>query len=135
MPRQLARVLGFLTQGLSPVPNSSTQFEDHITDEVSEYGGNLLVRLGRGSAMQVRLQPDTANAMIRIVPIARATKLEDDSSWQPASESQLQSWIQSGSAIGRWLLAKGLDDGKIPGQMAETPICPISESKPSLSPL
>jgi hypothetical protein len=79
-----------------------------VTDEVSEYRGALLVRMGRGSAMQMRTQPNPARVWFRIVPISKATQLEGDSPWQAASESQLRAWIHPDSAIGRWLLAKGM---------------------------
>jgi hypothetical protein len=79
-----------------------------VTDEVSEYKGSLLVRMGRGSAMQMRIQPDHAGVFFRIVPISKATQLEDDSPWQAASDSQLRAWIHPDSAIGRWLLVKGV---------------------------
>jgi hypothetical protein len=79
-----------------------------VTDEVSEHEGALLVRLRGGSAMQVRLEPGGRSVLIRTVPIAKATKLEGDLPWQVAPGSQLQAWIQSGSAIGQWLLAQGI---------------------------
>jgi hypothetical protein len=79
-----------------------------VTDEVSEYKGILLVRMGRGSAMQLRIQPDQASVLFRIVPISKATQLEDDSPWQVASDSQLRAWIHPDSAIGQWLLVKGV---------------------------
>ncbi len=79
-----------------------------VTDEVSEYKGVLLVRMGRGSAMQMRIQQDQASVWFRIVPISKVTQLEDDSPWQAASDSQLRAWIHPDSAIGRWLLAKGI---------------------------
>jgi hypothetical protein len=79
-----------------------------VTDEVSEYKGVLLVRMARGSAMQMRTQPNPAGVWFRIVPISKATQLEGDSPWQAASESQLRGWIHPDSAIGRWLLAKGM---------------------------
>jgi hypothetical protein len=86
-----------------------------VPEEVSEYKGILLVRLGRGSAMQLRIQPDQASVLFRIVPISKATQLEGDSPWQAASDSQLRAWIHPDSAIGRWLaksmdLAKQLDE-------------------------
>ncbi len=79
-----------------------------VTDEVSEYKGILLVRMGRGSAMQMRIQPDQASVWFRVVPISKATQLEGDSPWQIATESQLRAWIHPDSAIGRWLLVKGI---------------------------
>jgi hypothetical protein len=79
-----------------------------VTDEVSEHKGVLLVRLGRGSAMQVRLASDGAGVLHRTVPMAQATRVEDDSHWQFASDEQLRGWIDQASAVGRWLLAQGL---------------------------
>jgi hypothetical protein len=64
--------------------------------------------MGRGAAMQMRVQPDQAGVWFRIVPISKATQLEGDSQWQAASDSQLRAWIHPDSAIGRWLLAKGI---------------------------
>lgn len=81
-------------------------------NEVSEHEGVLLVRLGRGSAMQVRVEPDGAGALFRIVPIAKARQLDGDAAWHAASEAQLRAWAHSDSAVGRWLLSKGLDCGK-----------------------
>jgi hypothetical protein len=78
-----------------------------ITNEVTEYKGILLMRLRRGSAMQVRLEPDGLSVFFRIVPIGKATQVETDSAWQVASEWQVRSWIQSDSAIGRWLSGSG----------------------------
>ena len=93
-----------------------------VTDEVSEYKGVLLVRMGRGSAMQMRIQPNPASVWFRIVPISKATQLEGDSPWQAPSDSQLRAWIHPDSAIGRWLLAKGmakqLDEGASPLTLA-----------------
>jgi hypothetical protein len=56
----------------------------------------------------MRTQPDPASVWFRVVPISKATPLEGDSPWQAASESQLRAWIHPDSAIGRWLLAKGM---------------------------
>ncbi len=84
------------------------QLAPDVTDEVSEYKGFLLVRMHRGSAMQMRIQPGQAGVLFRIVPISKATQLDGDSPWQAASESQLRAWIHPGSAIGQWLLAKGI---------------------------
>lgn len=78
-----------------------------MTNEVLEYKGILLMRLRRGSAMQVRLKPDGLSVFFRIVPIGKATQVEDDSAWQVASDWQVRAWIQSDSAIGRWLLCSG----------------------------
>jgi hypothetical protein len=84
------------------------QLTQDVTDEVSEYKGALLVRMGRGSAMQLRTQLDPNTVLFRIVPISKATLLEDDSPWQEASDSQRDAWIYGDSAIGRWLLTKGI---------------------------
>jgi len=105
MPRQLARLFGFpacreRSQGREAVP---------AMNEVSEHAGVLLVRLGRGSAMQVRYDPDGPRALFRIVPIATASQLSGDAPWRAASGAQLQGWVDSDSAVGRWLLSKGLD--------------------------
>jgi hypothetical protein len=59
--------------------------------------------------MQVRVQADPASVWIRIVPISKATHLEDDPLWQAASDSQLRAWLNADLAIGRWLLGKGID--------------------------
>jgi hypothetical protein len=93
-----------------------------VADEVSEQAGVLLVRLGGGSAMQVRPQPDGASVLIRIVPIAKATQLEGDAIWQLASDSWLRTWVQSNSAIWHWLLAKGVDGEKILRRLAGSPL-------------
>jgi hypothetical protein len=77
-------------------------------NEVSEQDGVLLVRLGRGSAMQIRFEADEGLALFRIVPIAKASKLNGHAPWHAASEAQLQAWVNSDSAAGRWLLSKGL---------------------------
>jgi hypothetical protein len=75
-------------------------------NEVSEHEGVLLVRLGRGSAMQVRFESDGARALFRIVPIARARELNGEAPWYAASEAQLQAWIDSDSAVGHWLASR-----------------------------
>jgi hypothetical protein len=93
-----------------------------VADEVSEQAGVLLVRLGGGSAMQVRPQPDGASVLIRIVSIAKATQLEGDAIWQLASDSWLRTWVQSNSAIWHWLLAKGVDGEKILRRLAGSPL-------------
>ncbi|MGP0070919.1 MAG: hypothetical protein ACLPWF_03160 [Bryobacteraceae bacterium] len=82
-------------------------FKQDMTNEVSERDGVLLVRLGRGFAMQVRRNSDGTGVLLRIVPMTKATQLEGDSPWQVAPDSQLREWIEQDSAIGRWLLAKG----------------------------
>ncbi len=118
MACQLARLFNFLApQRRSQPSNTDSTFDvplkQDVTDEVSEYHGMLLVRLGAGSAMQVRLQPDGASVLTRIVPLAKATQLEGDSMWQAASEAQLRGWIQSNAAIWQWLVAKGVDGAKL----------------------
>lgn len=85
------------------------QLSSNVRYEVAEYKSALLVRLGRGCAMQMRIESDRARVLFRIVPILKATQLEGDSAWQAASDSQLRAWIHPDSAIGQWLLAKGID--------------------------
>lgn len=102
MPGLLARLLGFRArQGRSQGREAQS-----VMNEVSEHEGVLLVRLGRGSAMQVRF--DDARTLFRIVPIARVSQLNGDAPWHAASHAQLQAWVHSDSAVGRWLLSKGL---------------------------
>jgi hypothetical protein len=112
MPRQLARLFGFLAQRhnteLPKTGSSSIPFKQDLTNEVLEHEGVLMVRLGRGSAMQMRLDPDRTGVVFRIVPIAKATRLEGDSTWHVVSDSQLRTWIHPDSAIGQWLMGKGL---------------------------
>jgi hypothetical protein len=91
-----------------------------VPDEVSEFEGALLVRLGRGSAMQVRLLPERDSVSIRIVPMAKATKLGGDAPWHAATDAQLRSWIQSDSAIWRWLMAKGVDGDTIEERLSKS---------------
>jgi hypothetical protein len=59
--------------------------------------------------MQIRFEPGDNSVLIRTVPIATATRLEDRGPWVQASEGQLSAWSQSNSAIWRWLMAQGLD--------------------------
>lgn len=99
------------------MPKQTTK---NVTDEVSEYKGALLVRLGRGCAMQMRVRPNLAGVMFRIVPISNALQLDDDSPWQDASNPQLSAWIHPDSAIGQWLLAQGIDGDRIAEQSLET---------------
>ncbi len=128
MPCQLVEALGFLR--LKPnapaVPFREALSKDEITNEVSEYNGVLLVRMGRGSAMQIRLQPDHASVLTRTVPLVKATRLEGDSPWQAASDSLVRSWIQSKATIWQWLLAKGADGDAIVKRIAPSsvPIAP-----------
>jgi hypothetical protein len=112
MPCQLAKLLGAGRR--LPVASSVD-----IADEVSEHAGVLLVRLRGGSAMQVQLPMEADGVLIRTVPIAKATQVDGDSPWQTAPDSQLWAWIQSGSAIWQWLLAKGVDGDKIARRLAE----------------
>ena len=112
MSCQLAKLLG--TGRRLPLANSVV-----VADEVSEYAGVLLVRLSGGSAMQVQLPAEADGVLIRTVPIAKATRMDGDSPWQTAPDSQLRAWIQSGSAIWQWLLAKGVDGDKIARRLAE----------------
>jgi len=105
MPR-LARLLGFLRRE-QPIPLEETIYE------VSEHRGALLVRLRGGSVMQLRLQPDRTTVLIRTVPLTKAKQLEDDLPWQAAPESQIEEWLHSDSAMGQWLVAKGLADERL----------------------
>jgi hypothetical protein len=101
-----------------------------IPEEVSERAGVLLVRLSRGAAMQVRPHPEAGSVLIRTVPIAKATLLGGDSPWQVASDSQVREWIQSGSAIWQWLLAKGIQ-GHATAKLPAERIAPLaSRSRP-----
>jgi hypothetical protein len=101
MPRSLSLLLGFL----APRPRTEVP---SVPNEVLEHQGLLLVRLGRGSAMQVRIEPGGSDVRYRIVPIANATQLNGDSPWMSASDGQIRGWIHPDSAIGQWLMAKGL---------------------------
>ena len=103
------------------MPKQTTK---NVTDEVSEHKGALLVRLGRGCAMQMRVRPNLAGVMFRIVPISSALQLDDDSPWQDASDPQLSAWSHPDSAIGRWLLAQGIDGGRIAEQTLENALPP-----------
>jgi len=67
------------------------------------------VRLGGCSAMHVKLEANRESVLMRVVPMAEATRLNSDASWQAATDSQFRSWIGSNSAIWQWLLAKGVD--------------------------
>jgi hypothetical protein len=131
MPRHLRRLLGLpqRTQSSFPIP-----FQQDVTNEVSEHEGILLVRLGRGSAMQVRVQPDQPSVLIRTVPIAEAKQLDGDSTWQAASDSQLWSWIQSDSAIWQWLVAKGFAGDQIARRIAETALLLTSNPRGTIFP-
>lgn len=108
MPRQLARLLGFVTRR----ERSLKRETEAALNEVSEHEGVLLVRLAKGSAMQVRIEPPidpaVARAQFRIVPIAEARQLHAGAPWQAASETQLEAWIHSDSAVGQWLSSQRL---------------------------
>ncbi len=119
MPSSLARALEFL------LPRRRRKFQHSQTEpgdrqEVSEYEGALLVRLGRGSAMQVRLEPDASRVSFRIVPIANVKQLNGDSPWSAVSEAQIRTWMQSESPIGQWLLAKGVRPEQVEERLAGT---------------
>jgi hypothetical protein len=122
MPCQLARVLEFLRRKPSApqVPFEDALSQEEMTNEVSEYDGILLVRLGRGSAMQIRLESDRASVLTRTVPLGKATRLEGDSSWQAASDSLLRSWIQSQTTIWQWLVSKGVDGDALARRIAQS---------------
>jgi hypothetical protein len=105
MPGQLARLFGFVAPLHRSCPIAGAPFESCLSEEISEYDGVLLVRLGTGRAMQVRLFG--SEVVTRIVPIARATQIGEHPPWQLASASCVQAWIQSNAAIWRWLVAKG----------------------------
>jgi hypothetical protein len=92
-------------------------FESCLSDEISEYNGVLLVRLGAGRAMQVRLRG--SEILTRTVPIAKAMQIGEHPPWQLASASCVQAWIQSNAAIWRWLVAKGIDVGTTKNRLAE----------------
>jgi hypothetical protein len=116
MACQLARLFSFLAPHRRSQPSNldfDVPFKQDVTNEVSEYHGMLLVRLGAGSAMQVRLPPDGASVLVRTVPLAKATQREGDPTWQAASEAQLRSWIESNAAVWQWLVAKGLDGARL----------------------
>jgi hypothetical protein len=109
MPSQLARLFGFVAPRHRSGPIADAAIESCLSDEISEYDGVLLVRLGAGRAMQVRLRG--SDVLTRTVPIARAMQIGEHPPWQLASASCVQAWIQSNAAIWRWLVAKGIDVG------------------------
>jgi hypothetical protein len=90
----------------------------YLSDEVSERDGILLVRLGAGRAMQVRLRG--SGVLTRTVPIANATQIGEHPPWQLASASCVEVWIQSNAAIWRWLVAKGIDVEATKNRLTET---------------
>jgi len=109
MPGQLARLFGFVTPPHRSSSIAGALYESCLSDEISEYNGVLLVRLGAGRALQVRLRG--SDVLTRTVPIAKAMQVGEYSPWQLASASCVQAWIQSNAAIWRWLLAKGIGAG------------------------
>jgi hypothetical protein len=133
MPHQLANFLGLWKKQAQAPGNAKSSFDipfkQEVTNEVSELEGILLVRLGGCSAMQVRLELEHHDCvLIRIVPMARATHLQGDAPWQIATDVQLQSWIQSDSAIWQWLVARGIDSDKVERRVAALP-SPMRRSK------
>jgi hypothetical protein len=117
MPDQLARLFGFVTPPHRRGSIVGALAESCLSDEISEYNGVLLVRLGAGRAMQVRLQG--SDVLTRTVPIARAMQIGEHPPWQLASASCVQAWIQSNAAVWRWLVAKGIDVGATKNRLAE----------------
>lgn len=115
---QLARLFRFV----APLHHNSSivgaLFESCLSDEISEYNEVLLVRLGAGRAMQVRLQG--SDVLTRTVPIAKATQIAEHPPWQLASASYVQVWIQSNAAVWRWLVAKGIDVEATKNRLTET---------------
>jgi len=55
MPGQLARLFGFVAPLHRGCPIVDQPFGSCFSDEISEHDGVLLVRLGAGRALQVRL--------------------------------------------------------------------------------
>jgi hypothetical protein len=144
MPGQLAKLLRLWKKQTQAPDNAKSSFDiplkQEVTNEVSELDGILLVRLGGCSAMQVRLEPEhPESVLIRIVPMARATQLQGDALWQIATDVQLQNWIQSDSALWDWLVARGIDSGKVERRLEALPApmrhskSPAFRAKPSLS--
>jgi len=122
MPGQLARLFGFVApRHKTPGPASSwiadAPFESYLSDEISEFDGVLLVRLGAGRAMQMRLRG--SDVLTRTVPIAKAMQIGEHPPWQLASASCVQAWVQSNAAIWRWLVAKGIDVGATKARLAD----------------
>lgn len=131
MPGQLARLFGSLTPPHRRGPIVGTPFESCWSDEISEFDGVLLVRLGACRAMQVRLLG--SDVLTRTVPIAKAMLIGEPPPWQIASASCVQAWIQSNAPIWRWLVAKGIDVGGTKARLAEAMVprynAPQFESK------
>jgi hypothetical protein len=117
MPGQLARLLGFVAAPDRRSSIGGALIESCLSDEVSEYDGVLLVRLGAGRAMQVRLRE--SEVLTRTVPIANAMQIGEHPPWQLAPASCVLEWIQSNAAIWQWLVAKGADAGAIKSRLAE----------------
>ena len=117
MPVQLARLFGFVAPPQRSSSIVGALFESCLSEEISEYNGVLLVRLGAGCAMQVRLLG--SDVLTRTVPIAKAMQIGEHPPWQLASASCVQAWIQSNAAVWRWLVAKGIDVGVTKGRLAQ----------------
>ena len=117
MPGQIARLFGFVAPLHRSCPVVDPPFESCLSDEISEHDGVLLVRLGAGLAMQVRLRG--SEVLTRTVPIAKAMQIGEDPPWQLASAGCVLEWIQSNAAIWRWLVAKGIDVGATKNRLAE----------------
>jgi hypothetical protein len=113
---QFAKLPGFLEHwrpGEPPTTQSrfDCSFANGMADEVSEYRGILLVRLGAGFVMQVRLQAQGKAVLTRTMPIAKALRIEADPPWEIASPGSLRVWSQSHSPIWQWLQGKGIQGG------------------------
>ena len=117
MPGQLARLFGFVAPLHRSCPIVGALFESCLSEEISEYDGVLLVRLGAGRAMQVRLRG--SDVLARTVPIAKAMQIGEHPPWELASASCVQAWIQSNAAIWRWLVAQGIDVGATKARLAD----------------
>jgi hypothetical protein len=109
MPGQFARLFEFVAPLHRSCPSADPPLGSCFSDEISEYDGVLLVRLGAGRALQVRLRE--SEVLTRTVPIANAMQIGEHPPWQLASASCVLEWIQSNAAIWRWLVAKGIDVG------------------------
>jgi hypothetical protein len=117
MPGQLARLFGFVEPPHRTSSIVGALLESCLSDETSEFDGVLLVRLGAGRAMQVRLRG--SDVLTRTVPIAKAKQIGEHPPWQLASATCVQAWIQSNAAIWRWLVAKDIDVGATKGRLAQ----------------
>ncbi len=110
---RFARLPGFLEpwrRREPPITRSrfDCSFASGMADEVSEYRGILLVRLGDGFVMQVRLQSQGKCVLTRTIPLAKALQIEADPPWEIASPGSLRVWNQSHSTIWQWLQGKGI---------------------------